>query len=273
MGYLEMHFNSMLSYLEKLERSYSIAFAKAPPGTLTCLNRNGHYEYFHSVPTEDRPKRYLRKGITRNPEMIGALADKEYSRRSLQIIRDDIKRIEGLKSKINDVDIDRIISSMGSAYRSLPEDSFSIVRSPDIRRSRQHDWANEEYEITDHRPEDRDKKTSRGLYVRTKAEALICEKCYELDIPFRYEQVVHIGNYRLAPDFTFLDANGEEFYLEYCGMMDDIDYVERYLWKVDKYHRAGIYEWDNLVFIFDRDNRIDMDRIERTIRQEILTRL
>ena len=273
MGFLQLHIESMLSYLEKLERSYSIAFANAPPGTLIHHNRRGHYEYFHSVPTDDKPKKYIRKGITRNREIIAALADKEYSRRVLMIVRENLRHLYSLKTKLVDIDVDQIMCSMKSPYRTLPEDCFSVMKNPGTRRAQLRQWADEEYEMSDYMPERKNKKTSRGLLVRSRAELLICEKCYELDIPFRYEQVLRIGKYELAPDFTFRDSQGEEFYMEYCGMMDDMDYVKRYLWKLDQYHRAGIFEWDNLIFIFDRDNEIDMDRIMRTIHHEVQPRL
>lgn len=45
-------------------------------------------------------------------------------------------------------------------------------------------------------------KTSAGIDVRSKSEAMIVQVLHSHKIPFRYECALHIGSITLYPDFT-----------------------------------------------------------------------
>ena len=73
--------------------------------------------------------------------------------------------------------------------------------------------------------------------------------------------------------FFFEDGNLEEFYWEFCGMMDNEEYVKRYYAKRGRYEKAGIVPWKNIIYSFARGNDIDMGYIESVIRTQIIPRL
>lgn len=221
----------------------------------------------------DTRRKYIRRGITKDESLIRALADKEYARCALNIIETDLSLLKKLRPKLKALDPVAIRASMKHAYRSLPEDWIREVHLPKERMKEHEIWASQPYEISDNKPHLRNKKTSRGLYVRTKAEVLIAEMLYHYEVPFRYEQVIHIGRYKLAPDFTFQDSSRQEFYWEYCGMMDDPDYLKGYLWKRNLYESVGICQWTSMIYTFDKNNDIDMHQIEQIIQENILPRL
>ena len=77
--------------------------------------------------------------------------------------------------------------------------------------------------------------TERGERVRSKSEKIIADKLYMLGIPYRYEYpLVLEGNITIYPDFAILRMpQREEVYLEHFGMMDDEDYVENVLMKLN----------------------------------------
>ena len=82
-----------------------------------------------------------------------------------------------------------------------------------------------------------------------------------------------MDGYDLAPDFTFPKREGGEFYLEYCGMMDDPDYVNRFFWKRRLYEREGITEWNDMFYLFGESEELDMSVIEGAIRFWVLPRI
>ena len=131
-------------------------------------------------------------------------------------------------------------------------------------------WGQQPYEASDYLPEGRTIITSRGQRMRSKAEVMIAEKLYEYGIPFRYEQEVVLDGVTLHPDFTFEGADGSEFYLEFCGMMDDERYVENHKRKVAMYQAADIVPWKNIIYVYARGNELDMRRIDSIIRTQVI---
>ena len=142
------------------------------------------------------------------------------------------------------------------------------------RIERHREWGSRPYDQSDFMTEYKRHTTSRGLKVRSKSEALICESCYKwYDLPFRYEQVLVIGNMVIAPDFTFEDYNRELLFWEHLGMMDNPEYAGRNFRKLERYYDAGLVPGDNLILSFDRRGEIDMRIIDDIIRDQIIPRL
>ncbi len=99
----------------------------------------------------------------------------------------------------------------------------------------------EEVEPSDYLPEGRTLRTTRGERMRSKAEVLIAKTLYSYGVPFRYEQELAVDGMTFHPDFTFEGAGGKEFYLEFCGMMDNPAYVESRKRKRDAYERGSVH--------------------------------
>ena len=64
-----------------------------------------------------------------------------------------------------------------------------------------------------------------------------------LGIPYRYEYpLVLDGNVKVYPDFTILKMpERKEVYLEHLGMMDDMEYVNSTIYKLNTYEKNAIY--------------------------------
>ena len=82
-----------------------------------------------------------------------------------------------------------------------------------------------------------------------------------------------IGRYELAPDFTFKGRDGREFYWEYCGMMDDVSYVDRFFWRRKLYEQAGIFEWNDMICTFGTKNHFNIKEVIHVIEDKILPRI
>ncbi len=120
-------------------------------------------------------------------------------------------------------------------------------------------------------PEKKIHLTSKGLAVRSKSELLLAEKFYEFKVPCRYEQVLKIGKYTLAPDFTLLAESGKIFYWEHCGLTGNLAYMKKHKWKMDVYESAGIVPWKNLIVTYDNEQgAVDLPVIESEIRNKLL---
>jgi len=106
--------------------------------------------------------------------------------------------------------------------------------------------------------------------VRSKSEVLIADKAVLYGLPFRYEEVIYIENYRFAPDFVFL-VEGELKYWEHCGRVDDPKYMRCHKWKLDMYEKSGIVPWKNLILTYDDENGgIDSRIIDAEFQNKLL---
>lgn len=274
MGFLKDEIENLLTHLREERDFYNRLIEPGLKGGLIAMKRGSGTTYLHSVPCirSDGKKGYSRKTITDRPERIRALATNAYASSALSILDRNIHRLEMAQAGIVELTAGEVFRGMSKVYRKLPENYYCHLKTEGVME-RYRDWMAAPYEQSDYKPENRRYDTGRGIHVRSKAEVILVEKFYQFGIPFRYEEVLRIDGYSLAPDFTFPDRSGDKFYLEYCGMMDNENYVRNFMWKRNKYEEAGIRQWHNMIYIFDRNNEMNVKRIEGIIRTEILPRL
>lgn len=289
MGIISYNLDQILNHIRVQKQFFQKALENSPPGTLHKRTYKGQLQYVHAVTLANGTLQ--RRGIANDNPLLRGLAQKEYAQNALKDLNRHQALIQQVSDQITDITPSSLVPRLKLAYRSLPTGIFlpdsSITGTliadpgqpavpcpvPASRLKALHRWAAEPYEQSDRYPEEKDKETSRGLWVRSKSEMLICEKLYVFDVPFRYEQVLHIGNRSFALDFTFLDRNNNPFYLEYCGIMNEPGYVKTFRWKRDLFEAVGISEWTNMIYIFEKNNKISVKHIETIIREQILPRL
>ena len=109
--------------------------------------------------------------------------------------------------------------------------------------------------------------------VRSKSEKIIADKLYSLGIPYRYECPLTLaGNIKMYPDFTILRMmTREEVYLEHFGMMDDANYVENVIFKLNTYEKNDIYLGVNLFVTYETSKKpINTMAVDRMLKQLFL---
>lgn len=84
-------------------------------------------------------------------------------------------------------------------------------------------------------------RTDRGELVRSKSEWIIADKLHAAEIDYQYEQPLMLGGIERLPDFTIVDDDsGVTWYWEHNGLLDDIEYRERWERKLAAYRDDGI---------------------------------
>lgn len=108
-------------------------------------------------------------------------------------------------------------------------------------------------------------RTETGHMVRSKSELVIANLLHREGIAYQYEQPLEgeAAPGRLYPDFTFTDAAGDRVVWEHLGMMDDLDYVRGWKWKVDWYTKNGFKLGSNLFVTEEtRNSGLSMDKLQ-----------
>ena len=94
---------------------------------------------------------------------------------------------------------------------------------------------------------------------------------YHYDIPFRYDEVISIGNRTLSPDFSFLNILTGRICWEHAGMIDNRSYIEHHRYKRGLYEAADIVPWSNYIETYDNiDGSLDMRIVEAEIRNKLM---
>ena len=282
MDFIIWEIDRLLQFLKILKDNYTDRLHTCPAGGLNRNFEDGRPKYQHAVPKgtySSGQHKYKKKSLEEDSPLLQQLMLKEYLRVVLRRLDHNIRCLQKARDSFLPLDFKTIRTLMRNTYATLPDRLLLSGFQADDRLPggdpflKQRRWAGLPFRQSDYRPEEKIHITSRGLAVRTRAELLIAEMLYRYDIPFRYEQVVIAGKYVLAPDFTFLGADGEEFFWEYCGMMADPSYRRRQLWRRGVYEGIGINEWTNMIYTYDEGDSIDMREIEAIIKTKILPRM
>ena len=118
MKLLEEKIREILTMYEALEKRFNIELESSPEGSLLHQMNGGYVEFLHSIPHENGKRE--RKGINRKPDLIRALAQKEFDRKAQKIISHNIAEYKKALEKHLIFDSDQILKSMKNAYALLP---------------------------------------------------------------------------------------------------------------------------------------------------------
>ena len=243
--------------LEELQKQY--------PLFKIMKTRNGGREVYYKVYKADG-KRKRRIVKYRGPEFYDILKGIciDTKRKMINDNRNLLKKIQPLYWDIDPVGL------MAAVYRDNPKldihDISVAVSEIEHVRSAPSEWALAPYKRSEYREDEKIHTTSRGLKVRSKSEAAICEIFYANGIEFRYEEIIYVNGRRLVPDFVIRrKSDGKIFYWEHCGMMEDPAYRRNNREKLGWYESSGIVPWDNLIVTYDKDGAIDLKYIEAIV--------
>ena len=110
-------------------------------------------------------------------------------------------------------------------------------------------------------------KNSFGESFRSKAEMNLSELLRSQGISYRYEMKLELDGEYKFPDFTIkTPGSGVKKYIEYFGMMDQTDYGESVLKKINWYLSHGFVPGRDVLFLFENsDSGMDLDAIMKQI--------
>ena len=281
----EAEFKLLLEDLRKQQEKANEEYADCLPGTMNRENRQGEQKLFYVYEENGKRKRTV---INNRRELLVALTRKQYLEEELAILDRDITALQRFISTYIEPTPETIISRLPAKYQGMPDDYFfgsckaqgaakpgqscKAQGAPEQGLSNQAQtfsvearrrWAAEPYEQSNHKPEMKVQLTSRGLKVRTKSEVVVAEMLDAAGIPYRYEQMIYIEDFRFAPDFTIMTDRGI-IYWEHAEMIHDEGYRDHHNWKMSMYEKAGITLWKNLIVTYDNENGGLDTRIIRT---------
>ncbi len=203
-------------------------------GFLRIAQKKNHVEYYYKSGKSDDKEKYLRKS---DIQLAHDIAQRDYDINILKNAKERIRIIDTFLKKYGNTDLEKVYQRMHPCRRKLiltdiiPDEEF-------VER-----WVAVKYEGKQFADNEQIIFTEKGERVRSKSEKIIADKLYMMGIPYRYEYPLLLKEgIKIYPDFTVLRMpQREEVYLEHFGMMDDSDYVNTVMYKLDTYEKNEIY--------------------------------
>ena len=223
-----------LSRLKK-KKNTNVYFEKK----LKISKRGEKFYYYLLCSNKHKKPRYIKYS---DIEIAKNIAQQDYEEK---IIRNIEKELNSTKTYLRNIPDQKY----EDIYDSLIEGRKAIV-TPVVMTNDEYvrKWQDEKYIIKQTHLEGVIFETQRGEKVRSKSEVIIADALYYAGVPYHYEKPLKIGNKVIYPDFTVLNVRTrKEYYWEHLGMLDNEDYLDKALRKLDSYELHGIREGNNLI--------------------------
>ena len=251
-----------LLVIEQLINELQVSLNEQIEGTLRITHNHGSVQYYQKKKSGDTKGEYIRK---KDESVAIRLAQQDYDRKFIQYLKNKRTLIKNLLNSIKTIRKNKIDDM--KIYNSLSIDRKRLVESHIIDDiTYKEEWLNKKYSGKEFTENDPEIITEKGERVRSKSEKLIADKLYMMDIPYRYECPITLhGIGKIYPDFTILSLeNKKEVILEHFGMMDNPDYSDKAIKKINVFEKNGYKMGDNLLCTFETSKTpINMKNVEK----------
>ena len=238
---------------------------RLPKNKLRCTKNRNHYQYYVDG-------KYVAK---ENEKLIHDLCCREYyeklHRLATKILKNRIE-YDSLIGSYENYPLDQVFDSLCEGRKDFLRESLYVPVSIKIERFMMEDYTtlgfgdnNENYYFT-----------NKGERVRSKSEKIIADCLAHKDIPYRYEKPLVLWEHNrqivVYPDFTIMNRrNGNLYYLEHLGMMDDLEYVKKANKKLSLYEKNGHLLGKDLFTLREmRDLPLNINILDRYVEEFFL---
>ena len=216
-------------YLEKQLKNVRKEMDVLPGGKLRCTSSNGSDQYFIDG-------RYISK---KKKDYAQKVAQQEYDTKLIRALERVISKWKEIEFIYDNRILEKQFDEMCGARKRLVKPWIEPI---DMKIK---SFMEKEYESGTFQEDDMTEFfTLKNERVRSKSELIIADELYRYGVPYRYEMPIVLDNWgssvTFRPDFTVMNIrNGKIFILEHLGMMDDMEYVEKNMRKLEIYERNG----------------------------------
>ena len=230
--------------LEKILKTTEERLVDAPEGKLRIGKCQGTVQYYHRRKDTSNTGSYISKN---KMELVTALAQKQYDERIAKLAR---KRLQQINRILQDYEDDEILRLYA---REHPERRKLIQPVEQSFEKKLKQWMSEPYKGKPFKEDSPVILTNKGLRVRSKTEKIMADYFDSKGICYKYECPLYLNNFGYVyPDFTFLSPKTtEEIYWEHEGMMDNTEYAQAAVKKIDLYEQNNIFPGERLILTFE----------------------
>lgn len=242
--------------ITKVERQIAHDISELPKGKLRISNSRGKPIYFIKTETGEQ---YIKKNQF---EYAQKLAQRSY----LEDLRKEIVKQKICISKFLQTYSEK---SLIKPYQKLSKARKEIVNPIYVTNEEYaRQWEEQPFKPKIIANNESEIYTEKGERVRSKSEKIIADKLFMMNIPYKYECPLNINGFGIVyPDFTVLNVRERKvYYWEHFGMMDNEQYCNNAIRKVETYQKGEITQGNELLLSFETSSRpLNINYIEGII--------
>ena len=248
----------------KLSELLRTLIRDCPEGHLKLTTTKGYPRYYW---INDGQKKYLGK---KNLDLRRKLAGKDYYLKLLRETEEETKAIQQFLKRLDPKAKIRAYEELHNKRKQyvdpliLPDDLFAERWLEESRRNAA--LRKNSYEKPD------GFQTQNGEMVRSKSEKILADTYRYYGILYVYEYPLMLEDGWVFSDFKLLNLRlRKTIYHEHFGRMDDPEYAEGAIHKIQRYERSGYHMGDQIIYTMESSGiPLNMKDVERIIRQTLL---
>ena len=257
---LNMAIKQRYEMITKTAESIKKKLKKLPEGRIVVKHRNNNTRFY--LLDKGNAAKYLNKS---DAKLIEDLIQKNYLEEVLCTAEQEAVALRKALEHYPAVVAEEIYSTLSSERQAIAK---PIVLSDEEYANK---WLAQPYK---RKSSNKDYRfvTLKGDHVRSKSELVIADRLWANGIPYKYECPLLVGNEIIHPDFSILRMSDRKIvYLEHCGKMDDPNYTEDMVKRVNLYSQEKIFQGDRLFFSFESSTTpLNTDVLDDMIRTNFI---
>ena len=245
-----------------------------PGGHLKITHKHGRPEFYHITERGSSRGRYIPLA---ERELAAQLAQRDYDFKVIKLIK---REIDVLENCLLQTDGGRAVEALYEGLCKTRQVLIEPVTLSDEQYAER--WKKKVLPSAgEGMPFSEDSQkyyTANGECVRSKSEVIIADAllrngvpyCYE--VPLKLKRIGDVGKVTFHPDFLCLNVRTRgEFYWEHFGKMDDEDYKDNAVGKLNLYAENGFLPGRNLIITMESGvESLDTRVVEKMIKEFLL---
>lgn len=243
-------------YEKRVLKKITKQIARLPKIKLFAYNKNGSI-YFRTY----KDGKMMHLGTEDDPG-IKAAQKRFLGEEIIRRLDNNITWMDRLIDNYQDYNPSAFLDQLPLAYRR-PDDQILLDLGFQRKPNRKSTSHNDSYY-----PENLIHKTSSGITVRSRVEAIIADYYTSLGIVFSYEEELILKDgVSIRPDFIIRDSSENIAVIhEHIGMVGNEKYWESFIWKLKLYIDNDYIPGNTLLLTFDNiDQSIDTSSLKNNI--------
>lgn len=252
--------------LKQVIREKEESLKHMPEGNLNVFAAEGRVQYYYKNPAENPKRTYIKAG---DRELVQKLCQKEYDQKVLKTAQKELSQLEKYQKVYEKTVCEELYEGLNKNRKLF----VTPIWLPDEEYRKA--WEAVSYQGKGFEENAPEYYTNKGERVRSKSEILIADALERHGIPYRYEYPIQLRGFgTVYPDFAVLDLQRrKELYWEHFGMMDDPQYAELAIKKIETYCKNGMLPGEDLIFTYEtRKSPISQRVVNMLIERSLLHR-
>lgn len=230
--------------LSEIVRKKKSSLKGAPKGMIRSSKCKNTYQYYLRNDSKDIKGTYIKRS---KMDIAIRIAQRDYDEAICKNAEKEYRLLKAYKDYCSNNRLEGIYDALSEGRRRI----VKPVVIPDAEYIKQ--WKNVKYEPMPIGDKVGEFISPGGIRVRSKIELIIASMLEQHEIPYRYEYPLILQNRRqVRPDFLCLNKRTRKEYVwEHFGMMDDEEYANKNVAKIEAYEGSGYFAGESSIMTFE----------------------